>query len=564
LIIGIDLGTTNSAVGVWRHGKIELVPNSLGDFLTPSVVGVSDKDEILVGLAARERQPTHPHLTASVFKRLMGTKQRTRLGDRTFAPEELSALVLQSLRADVEAHFGTAVTSAVITVPAYFNDRQRKATRRAGQLAGLKVERLINEPTAAALAHGIYEREDKEPFLIFDLGGGTFDVSIVEIFERIVEVRASAGDNRLGGEDFNDVVAAIAARQLGLSSGTGEDSRIRELLRAAAERTRRALSSASEAAFQVVIDGERLETVVTAADFEAQAEPHLARLRDPVLRSLRDSGIRTEQLSEVILVGGATRMPIVRKTVARMFGRFPSGHVDPDLAVATGAAVQAGLRAKDSDLEEVRLTDVCPFTLGIDVAEVDRAGFVHTGQFSPIIERNTIVPASRVRTFATVQDGQAMVQFGIFQGEARLVAQNVRLGTVRIPVPARPAGEIQVDCRFSYDASGLLEVDVHVPDSGLREQLVIHDGVDDQDDLPARRDALQALKVHPREDAANQAALARATRCYEMLVRDVREHVGRLIIDFEHVLDRQDPRQVKQARLSLEEQLDAIEGERFL
>ena len=564
MIIGVDLGTTNSAVGVWRDGRVELVPNSLGDLLTPSAVSLDDDDQLLVGLAARERQSTHPQLTATAFKRLMGTAQKIRLGGRSFAPEELSALVLRSLKADVETHFSTTVTSAVITVPAYFNDRQRKATRRAGQLAGLKVERLINEPTAAALAHGIHEREDKEPFLVFDLGGGTFDVSIVEIFDRIIEVRASAGDNRLGGEDFNDLIAAIAARQLNLPTGTGEDSRRRELLRAAAERTRRTLTEAGEATFAVVIDGERLETVITAADFATEAEPLLARLRDPVLRSLRDSNIRTEQLSEIILVGGATRMPIVRKAVTRMFGRFPSGNVDPDLAVAAGAAVQAGLRAKDSDLEEVRLTDVCPFTLGIDIAEVDRAGFIHPGHFSPIIERNTIVPASRLRTFATVQDGQPLVQFGVYQGEARLVAENVRLGSIRIPVPPRPAGEITVECRFSYDSSGLLEIDVEIPAIGHVEQLVIRDGFDEEDDISDRRAALAALKVHPREEAANQAALARATRCYEMLVRDAREHVGRLITDFESVLDRQDPRQVQQGRLHLEQQLDEVEGERYL
>ncbi len=564
MIIGIDLGTTNSAVGVWRDGRAELIRNSLGDLLTPSAVSIGDDDQILVGMAARERQATHPQLTATAFKRLMGTSQKVRLGGQSFSPEELSALVLGSLKADVSAATGEEPTAAVITVPAYFNDHQRKATRLAGQIAGLTVERLINEPTAAALAYGIHERDDKEPFLVFDLGGGTFDVSIVEIFDRIIEVRSSAGDNRLGGEDFNDIVTAIASRQLRLESGTGADSRIRELLHAAAERTRRALTEKAEAPFTVVIDGTAHETVIAADEFAAEAEPLLARLRDPVLRSLRDSGLRTENLSEIILVGGATRMPIVRKTVTKMFGRFPSALVDPDLAVAAGAAVQAGLRSRDSQLEEVRLTDVCPFTLGIDVTEIDRGGFHHHGHFSPIIERNTVLPASRVRSFATVQNDQTLVRFGVYQGEARLVAQNIRLGSIQIPIPPRPAGEISVECRFSYDVSGLLEIDVFIPETGHTEQLVIQDGYDGQEDIEVRRAALAALKVHPREDTANQAAIARATRCYEMLVRESREFVGKLIVDFEAVLERQDAKQIDLARRFLEEQLDAIEGERFL
>ncbi len=564
MIIGIDLGTTNSAVGIWHEGRAQLVPNSLGDLLTPSAVSLTDAGDVLVGRAARERQPTHPQLTATAFKRLMGTTQQVRLGRRSFGAEELSALVLRSLAADVEAHTGEKVGSTVITVPAYFNDRQRKATRRAGQLAGLEVERLINEPTAAALAYGIHERDDKDPFLVFDLGGGTFDVSIVEIFERIVEVRASAGDNRLGGEDFNEIVAELASQRLGLTAPKGEESRLKELMRAAAERTRRGLTEADSAPFAVVWDGAAHETVVTAADFEDAAQPLIARLRDPVLRSLRDSNIRSEHLSEVVLVGGGTRMPIVRRAVTRMFGRFPNATVDPDHAVALGAAVQAGLRSRDAALDEVRLTDVCPFTLGVEVTDIDRTGRRINGIFSPIIERNTVIPASRVREFCTVADNQDKVTLNIYQGEARLVEANVKLGTLTVPLPRRPAGEVRIDCRFSYDVSGLLEVDVTVPETGTTRQAVIHDEDDKDQDLSARRRALAQLKVHPRDQAANTAALARATRCYEALLGEPRQRLGEIITDFEGVLDRQEPRAIEEARIILEEQLDHIEGQRFL
>ncbi|MEQ1687969.1 MAG: molecular chaperone HscC, partial [Sphingopyxis sp.] len=379
MLIGIDLGTTNSAVAIWKDGASQLIPNSLSDFLTPSAVSVSDDGDILVGMAARERQSTHPRATATAFKRIMGTAQEVKLGKRKFRAEELSALVLASLKADVEAATDEQVSGAIITVPAYFNDRQRKATRRAGQLAGLDVRRLLNEPTAAALAYGINDREDREPFLVFDLGGGTFDVSIVEVFDEIVEVRASSGDNRLGGEDFNDVLVDIARRRVDVSAlSKGEDAvLIAERLRQAAEIARRALSDNDTAVMRFVVSGQAHEVEISGAEFEEAAKDLLTRLRDPVLRSLRDCDIRSDMLSEIVLVGGGTRMPIVRRAITRMFGRFPHGSIHPDHAIALGAAVQAGLVSRDAALDEVRLTDVCPFTLGVDSGQRDQHGNLH-------------------------------------------------------------------------------------------------------------------------------------------------------------------------------------------
>ncbi|HEX5183129.1 MAG TPA: Hsp70 family protein [Allosphingosinicella sp.] len=566
MIVGIDLGTTNSAVAFWRDGEAHLIPNSIGDVLTPSAVGLSDDGALLVGMAARERQSTHPKLTATAFKRLMGTQKPIQLGRTRYSAEDLSALVLRGLKADAEAFLGAPVDGAVITVPAYFNDRQRKATRRAGELAGLRVERLVNEPTAAALAHGIHEREDKQPFLVFDLGGGTFDVSIVEIFDGIIEVRASAGDNRLGGEDFNEILVEAARSRLGRKDEFAVGSELREIMRAAAERTRRALTDADRAPYRFVWKGEAHEIEIAAAEFEEAAAPLLARLRDPVLRSLRDSNIHTDQLSEIILVGGATRMPVVRRAVTRMFGRFPGGAVHPDHAVALGAAVQAGLKARDAALDEIRLTDVCPFTLGVDTAERDPSGGIRRGVFAPIIERNTVIPASRVHSFSTLFDNQREVRFGVYQGESRQVAANVKLGEIGLQVPPRPAGQVRIDVRFSYDASGLLEVDVTVPETGAARQLVICDDSDapSEDEVAKRREALAALKVHPREEAANAAALARAERCYEGFLAERRDFVGQLILAFEAVLERQDPREIATARAELEGQLDGLEGERYL
>ncbi len=565
MIIGIDLGTTNSAVALWDGEAAQLVPNALGQMLTPSAVSVLPDGTTLVGQAALERMAAKDAVTQVSFKRYMGTDHKLMLGRNTFSAEELSALVLASLRDDVAAQTGTVPTEAVITVPAYFNDKQRKATRRAGELAGLSVRRLINEPTAAALAFGLASRGEHEPFLVFDLGGGTFDVSIVEMFAGIVEVRASAGDNRLGGDDFNAALAAAVRARLdpdGLLDRLNPEH-ARALLLQAAERTRRALSDRGEAELALTVAEQRLAITVTAADLEAAAEPLLRRLRDPVVRALRDSQIDTASLSEVVLVGGATRMPVVRKAITRLFGRFPNSTVHPDHAVALGAAIQGGLIARDGGLDEVRITDVCPFTLGVDRSERDgRGGFV-SGLFTPIIERNTPVPVSRVHYFQTMGDNQRRVEFGIYQGEAREVSGNVRLGAVDIAVPPRPAGEVQVDVRFSYDSSGLLEVDVSIPLTGESRNVVFVDEEDRKDDaeLDRRRRALAALKVHPREDAGNQALLARAERMWEDHLGDVRTVIGQWIIAFQSALESQDHRTIAQAHADLAARLDSLDAE---
>jgi molecular chaperone HscC len=567
VIIGIDLGTTNSAVGVWREGRVELVRNSLGHLLTPSAVSLDDGGEVIVGLAARERQSTHPTQTATAFKRLMGTERTTQLGKRSFLPEELSALVLQRLKADAEVFLGEPVTEAVIAVPAYFNDKQRKATRRAGELAGLKVERLLNEPTAAALAYGIHELDDETRFLVFDLGGGTFDVSVLEIFEGVVEVRASTGDNRLGGEDFNDVMIELFLERVGKDWSRKDrgEPQLTQRLRVAAERARRELTDGTETSMSVTWRDVAHEAVICADDLEAKAAPLLARMREPVLRALRDSQIKADDLREIVLVGGATRMPIVRRAVTRLFGRFPSNAVNPDEAVAIGAAIQAGLKARDSALKEIVLTDVCPYSLGVETSERLPNGELRGGVFSPIIERNTVIPASRVKSFVTLRDGQRTVRFDIYQGESRQATDNILLSRMEIPVPPAPAGEVDVEVRFTYDINGLLEVDVHVPKTGERRELVVMDEEGASAvDIDKRRAELAALKQHPRDADANKAALARALRCFENFLGDRRQYVSRATAEFESVLDRQDPREVDRAREALIATLDALEGETWL
>lgn len=558
MIVGIDLGTTHSLVAVWRDGATELVANALGHTLTPSVVGLDGQGRVLVGQAARERLHTHPHLTTALFKRYMGSNQQVTLGGRAYRPEELSALVLKSLKEDVERAYGEPVTEAVISVPAYFSDAQRKATRVAGELAGLRVDKLINEPTAAALAYGLHQRDKETSFLVFDLGGGTFDVSILELFEGVMEVRASAGDNYLGGEDFDQLLLEhfVQAQQGNDFPGA---TTLLQPLRREAERVRRQLGQAQQADFVVRVEGREWRHVYTQDALADLFAPLLARLRTPIERALRDARIRASDLDEVLLVGGTTRMPLVRKLAAGLFGRFPSISLNPDEVVAHGAAVQAALKARDAALEEVVLTDVCSYTLGMET--VRQVGDRHeSGHYLPIIERNSVVPVSRVQTVYTVGDQQEQVLVKVFQGESRLVRDNVLLGVLEIPVPRRKAGEVALDVRFTYDINGILEAQVSIPLTGEQHALVIENnpGVLSPEEVRERLAALAELKTHPRDQQPNTLLLARLERLYQESLGEVRELIGAWAAQFQRVLETQDERQIREVRHELEQRVNEL------
>ncbi|RMR14169.1 Chaperone protein HscC [Pseudomonas amygdali pv. ulmi] len=560
MIVGIDLGTTNSLVAVWRDGSSELVTNALGETLTPSVVGLDDEGQILVGKAARERLQTHPEKTTALFKRYMGSAQEIRLGSATYRPEELSSLVLKSLKADVERAFGEPVTEAVISVPAYFSDAQRKATRIAGELAGLKVEKLINEPTAAALAYGLHQKEGETSFLVFDLGGGTFDISILELFDGVMEVRASAGDNFLGGEDFDRLlVEHFLTLHRDEQDFPGKEL-VTPSLRREAERVRKALGQENSVDFVLRHADREWRKTITQEQMNDLFAPLLARLRAPIERALRDAKIRVADLDEILLVGGTTRMPLIRKLAAGMFGRFPAITLNPDEVVAQGAAIQAALKQRDAALEEVVLTDVCPYTLGIETTQYVFNGY-QSGHYLPIIERNSVVPVSRVRTVNTVADNQEHVLLRIFQGESRLVKDNIALGELNIPVPKAKAGEVELDVRFTYDNNGLLEADVRIQMTGENHQLVIENnpGVMTPAEIRERLKVLEALKVHPREQQVNTHLTARLERLYQEYLGEARETIGVWAAQFQRVLETQDDRQINELRKQLEQEADRFE-----
>ncbi len=552
-LIGIDLGTTNSLVAVFTDAGPQLIPNSLGEMLTPSAVGYGDDGALLVGRAAKDRLLTHPALTAARFKRYMGTNHEMVLGKKSFRAEELSSFVLRSLRADAEAFLGHEVDAAVISVPAYFNDIQRKATITAAEFAGLKVNRLINEPTAAALAYGLQDRQGESTFLVVDLGGGTFDVSILEMFSGVMEVRASAGDAFLGGEDFTDTLATELGRQLGVKPGDvsrEEGARLRAL----AERMKVQLTEAAEASADFALKGEARRVTITREKFDEITDPILKRLRLPIQRAISDASLKADDLHRIITVGGATRMASVRALVTRLFKRFPEYSIDPDHVVALGAAVQAGLAARHKALDDVVMTDVCPFTLGFETSIQVGEGKYEPGHFTPMIERNTVVPVSKADVVAPLYPTQHEILFRIFQGESPYVKDNILIGTLNVPLRGGPKDDKSVELRYTYDTSGVLEVEATPTATKKTERLVIegNPGSLPREEIEKRLKALAAMKIHPRDQQENAALIARMRAAFENSLGDKRASVGRLIAEFEGVMARQNPREIAEARRNIE------------
>lgn len=552
VLIAIDLGTTNSLVGVYEQGEIRLIQNAYGRLSTPSAIALDENGQVLIGQAALElRHKGLPVLTS--FKRLMGTNQKLALGRQRFTATELSSLILTALKRDAEHVLEVPVNEAVITVPAYFNDIQRQATINAAELAGLKVARLINEPTAAALAYGLGQSEDS-CFLVFDLGGGTFDVSIVEVFDGVIEVRASAGDNYLGGDDFVNVIMKQFWQKNNAIYQQSElmPTDLEIALKAKAQHVLHQLTSAEVATLHFKWNGRETSQDISQHDLQSWIEPLLTRLRKPLERAIRDARIKPNEIDQVVMVGGATRIPAVRKLVTKLFGRFPSTSIQPDEAIVRGACVQAGLKAKDQTLKEVVLTDVCPFSLGIAVGE--------NGQFDPIIERNTIIPASKVNSYQTMRVGQRQIDVKIYQGEHRLCQENIALGVLEVHLPPSPE-TLSIDVRFSYNPNGILDVDVHVPATGenLQKVVINHQSVMTPDQIEFARKELANLKIHPRESLANKSLLLRAERLFSEYTGHLRQQIAENTEVFTKILDEQDDRKIREHRQYFEKFLNQIE-----
>lgn len=561
MILGIDLGTTNSVCALWKDGKAQLIPNRFDEYMTPSVVSFEREGKIHIGKSAKTRAALFPKESIKSFKRYMGSDKTYKVHGNLYTPIELSSLIIKHLVEDAQKFLNEKITEAIISVPAYFNNIQRSATKQAAELAGLKVEKLINEPTAAAIAYGLQDKPEFTDFMIVDLGGGTFDVSIMEYFDGVLEVKASGGDNYLGGEDFTHVLIELYLSKAGIRS-TQLDSKAKQKLYYTIEQYKRQISANRPIKIEPFLDIKADTVEINYDEYKKASEKLLQKISKPIERCLRDSGLEPIEIDEIILVGGASRLGFIKSMVTRMFKKIPRTDIDPDLTISMGAAIQAGLKAKDEDLGDIVLTDVSPYTLGTGVVNDNDIYNAQGLLFDPIIERNTTVPASRVKTYFTVNNNQKHLQMQIFQGESRLVKNNIKLGEITVNVPKAKAGQEYVELRFSYDINGLLDVDAHVPSTGEKKQVTIHNapGELSEKEIQASKAKLAKLKVHPREDEKIAELIMRAESIYENSLEQDRADINQVLGQFEAVLERQDPKEIERAVKDFKEFLADFES----
>ena len=475
-VIGIDLGTTNSCVATLEGGKATVIPNSEGSRTTPSVVAFTKDGDRLVGITAKRQAVTNSERTIMSVKREMGTDWKQTIGDEEYTPQEISAFVLQKLKADAEAYLGQEVTQAVITCPAYFTDAQRKATRDAGRIAGLEVLRIINEPTAAALAYGV-DKDDDQTILVYDLGGGTFDVSILEIYlvddQPQIEVKATSGDNRLGGDDFDEVVIEWILSEFKKTTGKdlSGDMQAMSRLREAAEKAKIELSGTGTTQinlpFITMRDGqpEHLDLSLSRSKFEELIADLIERTMAPTRQAMKDAGVSKGEVDKVILVGGSTRVPAVQTAIEKEVGKAPFKGINPDEAVAVGAALQAGIIVGDEGVTDVLLLDVTPLTLGIETLG---------GVTTMMIERNTTIPSRRSEVFSTASDNQPAVEVHVLQGEREFSKDNTTLGRFHLMgIPPAPRGIPQIEVTFDIDANGIVNVSAKDLGTGTEQSIKI-------------------------------------------------------------------------------------------
>jgi molecular chaperone HscC len=557
-IVGIDLGTTNSLVAVLGpSGKPMTLANELEEHLTPSAVAFAEDGRLLVGRAARDRLVVAPESGRAFFKRDMGTPATYRFGGRAWTPTECSAAVLKELKRVAEARLGQEVRQAVVTVPAYFHDPQRQATLEAAKIAGLEVDRILNEPTAAALAFGYEAGATERTLVVFDLGGGTFDVTVLEVFEGVVEVRASGGDSRLGGEDYTDALLALASQRLGDPGGPEGRARLRQKVEVA----KRHLTE--RPSVDVSFDG-RFATL-TREDFQRATAALSGRLLPIVRRCLRDADLEASDVDDVLVVGGASRMTAVVDLVTEAFGRIPNRSLDPDRVVALGAGVQAARAERNEAVKDLVLTDVCPHSLGVEVSKT--FGNTHqAGHYLPILDRNVTVPVSRVERLSTLEPAQDQLELKVLQGENRRASENTLLGTLSIKgLRAKPKQKHpgEVDVRFTYDANGILEVDVTVVETGKVHTKVIESrpGALTPKQIEEAIARLQPLKTDPRDLLPNRARLERAHRLYAEVTGHQRSHLSHLIDGFENALAVGSPDEIAWNAAMLDQALGNVYAE---
>lgn len=521
-ILGIDLGTTNSLAAMWKDGKVQLIPDAFGNFMVPSVVAIDMEGNILVGQAAREEELIHPERCASNFKRFMGTEKRYSLADREFRPEELSALILKRLKIMAEEFLQEKVSECVISVPAYFNNDQRYATKLAAELAGIHCERLINEPSAAALQGRQLDDGEERFSLVFDFGGGTLDVSIVDCFENIVEITTISGDNRLGGTDFDREIALAFCRENGISQENLDEKQWIALL-LESKRCKEALSEQET----VEMEFQQCAMELTTEKVLHIGQGLFQRMKNVISKAVIDSRLNLSDIDNILLAGGSSRMPAVQVLLERLFQRHIPLVSRPDLLIAQGIGVYTGVKERNGEVKDIMMTDVCPFSLGIET---------EGEKMCMMIERNSILPSRAIKSFATAHDFQKRIAIQVYQGENYDPKQNLRLGAVTIFVPEALAGEEVIDVTFAYNINGILEVEVASRTTGEKVSSTFVSGYRhlSLEQIAAKKEQMENLQFLTEEEEVRKAVHALGERLYAETTGDLREYVSQLISIFNH------------------------------
>ena len=554
-IIGIDLGTTNSLASVYTENGVMVIPNSLGNRLTPSVVGLDDDGNVIVGEVAKERLITHPERTAAEFKRTMGTDRTYHLGEEVFSSQQLSSILLRKIVADAKAYLNEDIDEVVISVPAYFDDKMRTATKQAAEMAGIKCERLINEPSAAALAY-LYKHGWKDgTYMVVDFGGGTLDVSIIDSFDSVMEIIAVAGNNHLGGKDINEAIYKhfCLVNNLQESSLTSEEKAI---IYRMSETTKIALSTNPIAVMSVCLNDKEYSLSLDNNALIKIAHESFERLFEPIKKVLKDSRLKPTDLEAIVLVGGSCKMPTVASYIEKITGVKPCSDIDPDTAISVGAGVYSGIKRKNQQLKDVVMTDICPFSLGVDCHDVNDDIVM-----SFIIDRNSMLPCSQIKSYYAIHDNQTEVNFRIYQGESIIPENNIYLGSLSIACPPTNRNAFIATCRMTYDINGILVIDVTNKDGVTVSKTLVGNNVRlTEKEIETIKARLDNLRFSNDVDEESQLLISRAERVIEETISYERDFLMNALGVFKLTMNKGNTVEKRNAKEGFKNLLDQLEG----
>ncbi|MBR2820595.1 MAG: Hsp70 family protein [Clostridiales bacterium] len=554
-VIGIDLGTTNSLASVYTESGVKVIPNSLGNKLTPSVVGLDDEGKVIVGEVAKERLITHPERTAAEFKRTMGTDKTYKLGEESFSSQQLSSILLRKIVADAKAHLNEEIDEVVISVPAYFDDKMRTATKQAAEMAGIKCERLINEPSAAALAY-LYKHGWKDgTYMVVDFGGGTLDVSIIDSFDSVMEIIAVAGNNHLGGKDINEAIYNhfCLVNNLLDSNLTPEE---RAIIYRMSETTKIALSTNPLAVMSICLNDQEYSLTLDNNSLIKIAHESFEKLFEPIKKALKDSRLKPNDLEAIVLVGGSCKMPTVASYIEKITGVKPCSDLDPDTAISLGAGVYSGIKTKNQQLKDVVMTDICPFSLGVDCRDMNDDVVM-----SFIIDRNSMLPCSQIKSYYAIHQNQTEVEFRIYQGESIIPENNIYLGSMSITCPPTNTNEFIATCRMTYDINGILVIDVTNKEGVTVSKTLVGNNVKlSEKEIATIKAKLDKLRFSDEVDEESQLLVSRAERVIEETLSYERDFLMNALTIFKLTMNKGNSVEKRKAKEDFKKLLDSLEG----